>query len=123
MLLWAKDCKNSRLLYNISSLTPFSCGNTDELALAWFVGHFTLLLCVLRYGLSYITFNYASKWAAFSYRTAFVAAVATYGIVVYKAFRARVKPNSPPAQTAMTLLGDENVQYLCEYTADVGEFS
>ncbi|KAK5944085.1 Transmembrane nucleoporin [Knufia obscura] len=50
--------------------------------------------------------------AAFSYRTAFVAAVATYGIVVYKAFRARVKPGSPPAQTAMTLLGDENVQYL-----------
>lgn len=81
-------------------------------ALAWFVGHFTLLLCVLRYGLSYITFNSASKWAAFSYRTAFVAAVATYGIVVFKAFRARVKPGQPPAQIAMTLLGDENVQYL-----------
>jgi len=82
------------------------------LQFAWFVGHFTLLLCVLRYSLSYITFNASSKWAAFSYRTAFVAAVATYGIVVYKAFRARVKPGSPPAQTAMILLGDENVQYL-----------
>lgn len=82
------------------------------LQFAWFVGHFTLLLCVLRYSLSYITFNAGSKWAAFSYRTAFLAAVATYGIVVYKAFRARVKPGSPPAQTAITLLGDENVQYL-----------
>lgn len=82
------------------------------LQFAWFVGHLSLLVCVVRYGLSYITFNSASKMAAFSYRTAFVAAVATYGIVVYKAFRARVKPGSPPAQTAMTLLGDENVQYL-----------
>lgn len=63
-------------------------------------------------GLSYITFNFSSKWASFSYRTAFVAAVVTYGIVVYKAFRARVKPGAPPAQTAITLLGDENVQYL-----------
>lgn len=85
---------------------------TDVYLLAWFVGHFTLLLSVLRYGVSYITFNYRSKWASFSYRTAFVAAVLTYGIVVYKAFRARVKPGSPPAQTAITLLGDENVQYL-----------
>lgn len=88
---------------------------TDAEALAWFAGHFTLLLCVLRYSFSYITFNSGSAWAAFSYRTAFLAAVATYGIVVYKAFRARVKPGSPPAQTAITLLGDENVQYLCEY--------
>lgn len=82
------------------------------LQFAWFVGHFTLLLCVFRYILSYVTFNAASKWAAFSYRTAFVAAVATYGIVVYKAFRARLSPNAPPAQTAIALLGDENVQYL-----------
>lgn len=82
------------------------------LQFAWFVGHFTLLLTVARYGLSYITFNSGSKWAAFSYRTAFVAAVATYGIVVYKAFRARVKPGAKPAETAIVLLGDENVQYL-----------
>lgn len=62
-----------------------------------------------------MTFNARSKWASFSYRTAFVAAVLTYGIVVYKAFRARVKPGAPPAQTAITLLGDENVQYLCTW--------
>jgi hypothetical protein len=76
------------------------------------LGHFTLLLSVARYGLSYITFNYYSKWALFTYRLAFVSAVATYGIVVFKAFRARVKPGANPAQTALMLLSDENVQYL-----------
>lgn len=94
---------------------PLVIGHTNFAALAWFVGHFTLLLCVFRYILSYVTFNAASKWAAFSYRTAFVAAVATYGIVVYKAFRARVSTSAPPAQTAVTLLGDENVQYLRKF--------
>lgn len=82
----------------------------QTLQFAWFCGHLTLLLCVLRYGLSYITFNFKSKWAAYSYRTAFVAAAVTYGIVVYKAYRARMragKNNSP-----ITLITDENVQYL-----------
>ena len=78
----------------------------------WFVGHLTLLFCSLRYGLSYITFNSFSRWARFSYRTAFVAAAATYGIVVYKAYRARAKSGSRQQGGALALAGDENVQYL-----------
>lgn len=80
----------------------------------WFVGHLTLLFCSLRYSLSYITFNYYSRWARFSYRTAFVAAAATYGIVVYKAYRARSRSGSRQQPGALALLGDENVQYLCK---------
>jgi transmembrane protein 33 len=83
---------------------------------AWFCGHFTLLLSVLRYGLSYITFNYYSRWAQITYRLAFISAVATYGIVVFKAYRARVKPGAKIGSTAILLLSDENVQYLREYT-------
>ncbi|ETI19554.1 hypothetical protein G647_09388 [Cladophialophora carrionii CBS 160.54] len=82
------------------------------LQFAWFCGHFTLLLSVLRYGLSYMTFNYYSRWAQFTYRLAFTSAVATYGIVVFKAYRARVKPGANIPQTAVLLLSDENVQYL-----------
>lgn len=51
--------------------------------------------------------------AQFSYRLAFMAAALTYGIVVYKTLRARSKAGmklSP--QVAVTLIGDENVQYL-----------
>ncbi len=81
----------------------------------WFVGHVTLLLCSLRYGLSYITFNFYSRWARFSYRTAFVAAAATYGIVVYKAFRARQRGASRQQGGPLALAGDENVQYLGSY--------
>jgi len=82
------------------------------LQFAWFLGHFTLLLSVFRYGLSYMTFNYNSRWAWFTYRLAFVSAVATYGIVVFKAYRARVKPGAKMGSTALLLLSDENVQYL-----------
>ncbi|KAL3427513.1 endoplasmic reticulum protein [Phlyctema vagabunda] len=82
------------------------------LQFAWFVGHLTLLLCLSRYGLSYITFNYYSKWAQFTYRTAFVSAAATYGIVVYKAFRARARSGSKAQGGALALASDENVQYL-----------
>jgi len=72
----------------------------------------TLLFCALRYGLSYVTFNFYSASARFSYRTAFVAAAATYGIVVFKAYRARMRAGSKPQGGALALLGDENVQYL-----------
>lgn len=82
------------------------------LQFGWFVGHLTLLFCALRYGLSYITFNFYSRFARFSYRTAFVAAAATYGIVVYKAFRARSRSGRPQQGGALALAGDENVQYL-----------
>lgn len=62
--------------------------------------------------LSYITFNYYSAWARYSYRTAFVAAAATYGIVVYKAYRARARVGSRQQGGIIALAGDENVQYL-----------
>ena len=71
----------------------------------------TLLLCTIRYGLSYITLHYYSRWARYSYRTAFVAAAATYGIVVFKGYRARAKSGKGQG-SPLALLGDENVQYL-----------
>lgn len=84
----------------------------QTLQFGWFVGHLTLLFCTLRYGLSYITFNFYSRWAKFSYRTAFVAAAATYGIVVYKAYRARMRQGARPQGGNLALVTDENVQYL-----------
>ncbi|KAF2870865.1 hypothetical protein BDV95DRAFT_574786 [Massariosphaeria phaeospora] len=82
----------------------------QTLQFAWFAGHVSLLFSTLRYGLSYFTLNYGSKWAAFSYRMAFLSATVTYGIVVYKAYRARMR--SGKQGTAVALLLDENVQYL-----------
>lgn len=70
-----------------------------------------LLLCTLRYGMSYITFNYYTRWAQLSYRTAFVAAAATYSIVVFKGYRARAR-SGKGQQSPLALVGDENVQYL-----------
>jgi hypothetical protein len=86
----------------------------QTLQFAWFIGHVALLLSALRYGLSYIFFNYYSRMARFSYRLAFVSATATYGIVVYKGFRARQKAGKQVG--VFGILGDENVQYLCEST-------
>ena len=83
----------------------------QTLQFAWFAGHVTLLLTTLRYSLSYIFFNYYSRWAQFSYRTAFVAAAVTYGIVVFKGYRARVKTGKQP-NNITALIADENVQYL-----------
>ncbi|KAF1345270.1 hypothetical protein BDV97DRAFT_302880 [Delphinella strobiligena] len=83
----------------------------QTLQFAWFVGHVTLLITAVRYALSYITFHSYTKWARFSYRTAFVAAAATYGIVVFKSFRARARSGKPQGG-ALTIVGDENVQYL-----------
>ncbi|KAF2842596.1 hypothetical protein M501DRAFT_993318 [Patellaria atrata CBS 101060] len=82
----------------------------QTLQFAWFAGHLTLLFCAFRYGLSYITFHFNSRWAKFSYRTAFIAASVTYGIVVYKAYRARIRAGKQGG--ALGLLADENVQYL-----------
>ncbi len=65
-----------------------------------------------------MTFHPYTRWARYSYRTAFVAAAATYGIVVYKAHRARMRGGSRQqggANGALALLGDENVQYLGSY--------
>ncbi|KAJ5240744.1 uncharacterized protein N7469_002335 [Penicillium citrinum] len=83
----------------------------QTLQFAWFVGHLTLLLSVFRYSLSFITFNYYSSWAVFTYRLAFISAAVTYGIVVYKGHFARgVQGNVP--QIITKLISDENVQYL-----------
>ena len=82
----------------------------QTLQFAWFSGHVTLLLATLRYSLSYITFNYYSRWASFSYRVAFLSACVTYGIVVYKAYRARMRTGKQGG--ILTLATDENVQYL-----------
>ncbi|MCJ1479135.1 hypothetical protein MMC13_007819 [Lambiella insularis] len=84
----------------------------QTLQFGWFIGHLTLIFCTLRYCLSYITLNFYSRWAKFSYRTAFIAAAATYGIVVYKAFRARSRSASRAQSSPLALAGDENVQYL-----------
>ncbi|KAI1386617.1 uncharacterized protein F4822DRAFT_410675 [Hypoxylon trugodes] len=81
------------------------------LQFAWFSGHLVLLLCIFRYSLSAIAFSYNTRWARFTYRTAFVSAALTYGIVVYKTWRARQKVG-PKNIGAAALLADENVQYL-----------
>lgn len=90
--------------------TCFEVTGTD------FHSHLTLLLSVFRYSFSYITFNYYSRWAQFSYRLAFIAAAATYGIVVYKAHKARFlgSKQPPPKAGLWALISDENVQYLCK---------
>ena len=74
---------------------------------------------MLRYGLSYISFNFYSRWARFSYRSAFFAAALTYGIVVYKSIRARSRPNQRQAGGHLALITDENVQYLGELLLSV----
>jgi len=84
----------------------------QTLQFAWFVGHLSLLFSITRYGFSYVTFNYYSRWAQFSYRTAFLSAAATYGIVVYKAFRARSRAGARTQGGIVQLIADENVQYL-----------
>ncbi|WEW57151.1 Transmembrane nucleoporin [Emydomyces testavorans] len=78
----------------------------------WFVGHLTLVLAVFRYLLSAATFNPSSGMAQASYRFAFVAAAATYGIVIYKSHIARGDLKGSVPAIATKLAGDENVQYL-----------
>jgi len=69
-----------------------------------------MLFFTFRYGLYYITMKTARRWAGFSYHTAFASALVTYGIVVYKGYRARVRQGKPTGPAA--LIQDENVQYL-----------
>jgi hypothetical protein len=82
------------------------------LQFGWFVGHLVLILTTTRYFLSWIWMNYYSRMAQFSYRTSFIAAAVTYGIVVYKTQRARAKTGNRAPNGAIGLLSDENVQYL-----------
>ncbi|KAF4460642.1 endoplasmic reticulum [Fusarium albosuccineum] len=82
------------------------------LQFAWFVGHLTLILTTIRYGFSWLRMNYYTGMAQFSYRTAFVSAALTYGIVVYKTLRARAKTGARAPTSPLALLSDENIQYL-----------
>ncbi|KAH8885938.1 hypothetical protein GQ53DRAFT_346248 [Thozetella sp. PMI_491] len=86
----------------------------QTLQFAWFVGHLTLILSVFRYFLSWIRFNYYSFWAQFAYRLTFASAAVTYGIVVYKTWRASRKPTAKPSTlpAPLAVLSDENIQYL-----------
>jgi len=84
------------------------------LQFSWFMGHLFLLLCTIRYTVAVVRFNAGSTFAQFTYRVAFLSAAVTYGIVVFKAYRAKIQKGQGgnPQQQAMSLLGDENVQYL-----------
>ncbi|KAL2020445.1 hypothetical protein VTK56DRAFT_8411 [Thermocarpiscus australiensis] len=84
----------------------------STLQFAWFSGHTILLFCIIRYALSWIRLNYYGGWARFCYRLAFIAAANTYGIVVYKTWRARQKTGAKQPGGALGYLADENVQYL-----------
>ncbi|TQN67048.1 Nucleoporin POM33, partial [Colletotrichum shisoi] len=96
----------------------------QTLQFAWFAGydwmvanvvfcrHLSLIFSVVRYGLSYFTFNYYSRVARFSYRLTFLSAALTYGIVVYKTLRARSKAGAKAPTSPLALAADENVQYL-----------
>lgn len=76
--------------------------------------HLVLLISILRYSLSWIRFNYYSTTAQTCYRLSFVAAAVTYGIVIYKTFRARQKVGAKHPAGPLGLLADENVQYFGE---------
>lgn len=82
----------------------------QTLQFAWFAGHVVLLFSTAHYGFNYIMFRYYNKLAQLSYRVAFISAAVTYGIVVYKAYNARMRAGKPNG--ALSLLTDENVQYL-----------
>jgi len=86
----------------------------QTLQFGWFVGHFTLLLTTFRYALAAIKFSTNTRVASVCYRLGFLSAAVTYGIVVYKAYRPRVRNGQLPGGQAgvLKVLGDENVQYL-----------
>ncbi len=84
--------------------------------------HMTLILTTFRYFLSWIRFNYYSGTAQFAYRTSFVAAALTYGIVVYKTQRARARTGAKPPGGLIAHLAEENVQYLSTDTPRTERF-
>jgi len=86
----------------------------QTLQFAWFIGHLTLLLTTFHYSFAIAKFSASNTGPSISYRLAFISAAATYGIVVYKAYRARFRAGQFPSgqQGVMKVLGDENVQYL-----------
>ncbi|KAG0278113.1 hypothetical protein BGZ95_004708 [Linnemannia exigua] len=71
----------------------------------WWLGHLTMLLCTAFYIPYWATFN--SKAGAHWYSRAFLGAVVSYGVVVYKSFP-QIKFE---AQFLQSMLVEENVQY------------
>ncbi|PHH51268.1 Nucleoporin POM33 [Ceratocystis fimbriata CBS 114723] len=82
------------------------------LQFAWFSGHVMLIFSTLLYMFQFIKFNTSGGFARFTYRVGFLSAILTYGIVVYKSFMARQKLGSRAPSGIMTIVGDENVQYM-----------
>lgn len=76
--------------------------------------HLVLLLTTLYYSFAIAKFSASNTGPSVCYRLAFISAAATYGIVVYKAYRARFRAGQFPSgqQGVFKVLGDENVQYL-----------
>jgi len=72
---------------------------------AWAAGHFILLLASLRYILAWVTFKAAAY--TFWYKLAFLGAIVSYAIVVYKSL-GTPQPNMTYVRKA---LADENFQY------------
>ncbi|KAG9323217.1 hypothetical protein KVV02_007949 [Mortierella alpina] len=94
----------------------------------WWLGHVTLLVCTAFYLPYWLTFN--AKAGAHWYSRAFLGALISYGVVVYKSFPmlghtspsrimdngAKLAPESRPhikleAQFLQSVLVEENVQY------------
>ncbi|EMR08356.1 hypothetical protein PNEG_03196 [Pneumocystis murina B123] len=76
----------------------------------WFIGHSVLLLFSLRYLFSYLTFS--SIRHVFSYRCAFLGAILTYSIVVYKTYRKTYTKSKIDLNVILRIWLDENFQYL-----------
>ncbi|KAL6851152.1 Transmembrane nucleoporin [Amphichorda felina] len=74
--------------------------------------HVTLILTTFRYFLSWLRMNYYGGMAQFCYRTSFIAAALTYGIVVYKSQRASAKAGNKSSKGFIGFYSDENVLYL-----------
>lgn len=84
-----------------------------------------MIVTTIRYSFSWLRMNYYGGMAVFCYRTSFVAAALTYGIVVYKTQKARAKTGTQLPGGVLGLLADENIQYLRTFqltTCDLSPF-
>lgn len=75
----------------------------------WFLGHVLLLLCSLRYAVSFIMFSASSHRLA--YRSAFFGSLITYGIVLFKTYSNPRTRGPINIQLAAKIWADENMQY------------
>lgn len=97
----------------LSILLRISANEDDEKK----IRHLTLLLTTFRYAVAALKFSTSSTGASVAYRIGFLSAAITYGIVVYKAYRPRIRAGQVPTgqQGILKILADENVQYLCKF--------